>query len=169
MHHGNMFHFLELNYVIFIQLRPFSFHLFSYSTTFSSGTFICVYSTDFNGNVTRNENMTLRNYTIYTLITSCRFWNESTEKWETTGTALEAIFHCSLPTVLPEIYNSSCFHCIGCSVSSETDSSKVVCFCEHLTSFGAGFIVAPNPIDFASLSSKIQVCRICFAVLVIQL
>jgi len=46
----------------------------------------------------------------------------------------------------------------GCQVSSETNNDKIICFCNHLTSFGADFIVAPNPIDFAALGSKLAVC-----------
>ena len=30
----------------------------------------------------------------------------------------------------------------------ETNQSEVHCLCNHLTAFGGGFFVAPNPIDF---------------------
>ena len=45
----------------------------------------------------------------------------------------------------------------GCKVSSETNNEKIICLCNHLTSFGADFVVAPNPIDFSALASKLAV------------
>nr|XP_018672665.1 uncharacterized protein LOC100182818 [Ciona intestinalis] len=87
-----------------------------------------IHEIDDNGNVTSPQNMTLQKYEIYNFVTSCRYWNETLQQWNTNG----------------------------CDVSSESNSSIVVCYCNHLTSFGAGFLVAPNPIDFASLSSKLQ-------------
>lgn len=43
----------------------------------------------------------------------------------------------------------------GCVVSSESSEDIVVCLCDHLTSFGADFFVAPNPIDFAVIAKNI--------------
>ncbi|XP_076818399.1 uncharacterized protein LOC143464499 isoform X1 [Clavelina lepadiformis] len=83
---------------------------------------------DAGGNITSGETFTLHNYTIQNMVTSCRFWNETTVRWETTG----------------------------CRVSDETSNELVVCLCNHLTSFGANFVVAPNPIDFASIGNKLQ-------------
>ena len=35
----------------------------------------------------------------------------------------------------------------------------MICLCNHLTSFGSDFIVAPNPIDFSALGSKLAVSK----------
>ena len=48
---------------------------------------------------------------------------------------------------------------LGCKVSNETSNEKIICACNHLTSFGADFVVAPNPIDFAKLESKLAVSK----------
>ncbi|KAL9954036.1 hypothetical protein ACROYT_G041524 [Oculina patagonica] len=36
----------------------------------------------------------------------------------------------------------------GCKVGDDTDDEQLQCRCNHLTSFGGGFLIAPNPIDF---------------------
>ncbi|XP_022808988.1 polycystic kidney disease protein 1-like 2 [Stylophora pistillata] len=36
----------------------------------------------------------------------------------------------------------------GCKVGDETNNQLLHCRCNHLTGFGGGFVVAPNPIDF---------------------
>ena len=38
-----------------------------------------------------------------------------------------------------------------CQVASGTTKDAVSCLCTHLTSFGSGLLVAPNPIDFDSV------------------
>ncbi|XP_039274067.2 uncharacterized protein LOC120348022 [Styela clava] len=86
-----------------------------------------IHEIDYDGNVKYFKNMTWQNYTLHTFTTSCRYWNETLEKWETDG----------------------------CVVSSETTEDKIVCLCSHLTSFGADFFVAPNPIDFAVIAQNI--------------
>lgn len=40
-------------------------------------------------------------------------------------------------------------------VSSDSNDKKVVCLCNHLTSFAADFFVAPNPIDFNVIAKNI--------------
>ncbi|XP_078351498.1 polycystin family receptor for egg jelly-like isoform X1 [Oculina patagonica] len=36
----------------------------------------------------------------------------------------------------------------GCKVGDDTNDQLLHCRCNHLTSFGGGFLIAPNPIDF---------------------
>ncbi|XP_066916818.1 uncharacterized protein [Clytia hemisphaerica] len=61
------------------------------------------------------------NITIY--ITTCRFWNTSTSRWEG----------------------------FGCKPSPKTTLHLAVCSCNHLTSFGSSINIAPNKLDFTVL------------------
>ena len=45
---------------------------------------VCCFLDDY-GNITTDSNRTFQSYTIHNLATKCQFWNESTDKWETTG------------------------------------------------------------------------------------
>ncbi|XP_022800006.1 polycystin-1-like [Stylophora pistillata] len=62
------------------------------------------------------------NYTLFTFVSSCNFWDEREELWKASG----------------------------CEVGPKTTYSSTECLCTHLTNFGGGFLVAPNPIDFDS-------------------
>jgi len=53
--------------------------------------------------------------------------------------------------IFPLIY--SIYNILHLQVSNETRKDKVVCKCNHFTSFGSDFFVAPNPIDFDKVFS----------------
>ncbi|XP_048585280.1 uncharacterized protein LOC5502169 isoform X2 [Nematostella vectensis] len=59
-------------------------------------------------------------YTIDKFQSSCKYWDVEREVWTTKG----------------------------CKVGNLTKLNKVHCICDHLTAFGGGLLVAPNPIDF---------------------
>ncbi|VDN09053.1 unnamed protein product [Dibothriocephalus latus] len=44
--------------------------------------------------------------------------------------------------------SSSSWSSYGCNVSAESTVMKTVCACNHLTTFAAGWLVAPNTVDF---------------------
>jgi hypothetical protein len=46
------------------------------------------------------------------------------------------------------------FLCIIFQVDAATNRGQIVCYCNHLTSFGSDLLVAPNPIDFDSVFSN---------------
>ncbi|KAK7065489.1 hypothetical protein SK128_007199 [Halocaridina rubra] len=69
----------------------------------------------------------LCNYTLLTITPICRFWNDETETWDSDG----------------------------CKVTPATNTRKVQCACNHLTSFGSDFFVPPNTIDFSSVYSNL--------------
>ena len=69
-------------------------------------------------------------------ITSCQFWNESTELWDGTGCR-------------PVINVTSQENDITLLLTSR--QSLVTCTCNHLTSFGAGLRIVPNKLDFTVL------------------
>ncbi|XP_068753326.1 polycystin-1-like protein 2 [Montipora capricornis] len=60
------------------------------------------------------------NYTITITQSSCLYWSEDKDKWTSDG----------------------------CKVDVRSNSTHLICRCNHLTSFGGNFIQAPNPIDF---------------------
>ncbi|XP_048586754.1 uncharacterized protein LOC5520731 isoform X2 [Nematostella vectensis] len=60
------------------------------------------------------------NYSIAISAKSCLYWSEDKQKWTSDG----------------------------CRVSPKIMNSSIVCLCNHLSSFGGDFFVAPNPIDF---------------------
>ena len=49
-------------------------------------------------------------------------------------------------------YNTTSF--IIFQVDAATNREQIVCYCNHLTSFGSDLLVAPNPIDFDSVFSN---------------
>ncbi|KXJ28705.1 Polycystic kidney disease protein 1-like 2 [Exaiptasia diaphana] len=59
-------------------------------------------------------------YSLTTIYSPCKYWNEKKEVWTTNG----------------------------CKVGKNTKLHAVHCLCNHLTQFGGGLLVAPNPIDF---------------------
>ncbi|EDO43195.1 predicted protein, partial [Nematostella vectensis] len=59
-------------------------------------------------------------YTIDRFQSSCKYWDIKKEVWRTDG----------------------------CKVGNLTTLNKIHCICNHLTAFGGGLLVAPNPIDF---------------------
>ncbi|XP_048575605.1 uncharacterized protein LOC5520271 isoform X3 [Nematostella vectensis] len=64
------------------------------------------------------DHVTDVNYTLSTQQLACMFW--SNKKWSTTG----------------------------CTVGPNSSTQALQCLCIHLTPFGGGLFVAPNPIDF---------------------
>ena len=60
------------------------------------------------------------NYTISMQENKCLFWDEGREKWVSTG----------------------------CRAALNSTANLIQCACNHLSSFGGGLLVAPNPIDF---------------------
>ncbi|PFX27651.1 Polycystic kidney disease protein 1-like 2 [Stylophora pistillata] len=60
------------------------------------------------------------NYTLSVSMGTCQYWNVTADAWS------------------PE----------GCKVGPRSSARKVQCLCNHLSSFGGDFFVAPNPIDF---------------------
>ncbi|XP_076348157.1 polycystin-1-like protein 2 [Tachypleus tridentatus] len=74
------------------------------------------------------EEHNLTNYHVRTMITDCRFWNETTGSWEQTG----------------------------CRVHPRTNTKEIWCSCNHLTSFGSDFFVPPNTIDFKAAFSNLD-------------
>ena len=42
----------------------------------------------------------------------------------------------------------------GLSVDPRSNSTHLICRCNHLTTFGGNFIQAPNPIDFDKVFSE---------------
>ena len=40
---------------------------------------------------------------------------------------------------------------LSLQVAVGTNREQIVCYCNHLTSFGSDLLVAPNPIDFDSV------------------
>ncbi|XP_028416899.1 polycystic kidney disease protein 1-like 2 [Dendronephthya gigantea] len=64
------------------------------------------------------------------------------------------------PNYNSTMFESSCMHWDvenetwtgdGCRVAPGTNKETIVCYCDHLTSFGSDLLVAPNPIDFDSV------------------
>ncbi|XP_020622591.1 polycystic kidney disease protein 1-like 2 [Orbicella faveolata] len=71
---------------------------------------------------TRNSNETdVMRYSIRVLKSKCLYWNERKESWMGDG----------------------------CIVGPLTSPKRIHCMTNHLTSFGSGMFVAPNPIDFS--------------------
>lgn len=60
------------------------------------------------------------NYTLRTFTSGCLYFKESVSDWVTDG----------------------------CHVGSDTDIMRTQCFCNHMTAFSAGLMVAPNAIDW---------------------
>ncbi|XP_062420899.1 polycystin-1-like protein 2 [Pungitius pungitius] len=58
---------------------------------------------------------------ITSFTTACKFWNESTSEWSTSG----------------------------CRVGVQTTPLVIQCLCNHLTFFGSSFFVAPNTVDLS--------------------
>ncbi|XP_071105701.1 polycystin-1-like [Haliotis cracherodii] len=57
---------------------------------------------------------------VYTYTSGCYFFDETTKQWSSDG----------------------------CYVGDETNYNETVCYCNHLTTFGGGWAVAPNTIDW---------------------
>ncbi|XP_078349636.1 LOW QUALITY PROTEIN: polycystin-1-like protein 2 [Oculina patagonica] len=68
------------------------------------------------------------NYTIETDELGCRFWSHDKEKWLTEG----------------------------CKVGPQSTKHRLLCMCNHLTSFGGGLLVAPNPIDMDTVFKELS-------------
>ncbi|KFM68414.1 Polycystic kidney disease protein 1-like 2, partial [Stegodyphus mimosarum] len=68
------------------------------------------------------------NYSIKITTSGCYFFDEEAEKWSTKG----------------------------CKVIQST-SNATCCECNHLTSFGSGFFVTPNEIDFSYVFSHAKI------------
>ncbi|XP_070569906.1 polycystin-1-like protein 2 [Ptychodera flava] len=66
------------------------------------------------------------NISTQTFVTGCRYWDE-----------------------VEETYKGD-----GCVTTAKSSSMMTYCSCNHLTSFGSDFIVAPNSIDFSTVFSK---------------
>ncbi|XP_054724298.1 location of vulva defective 1-like [Uloborus diversus] len=73
------------------------------------------------GNLTRDDmtNHFGEGYSIGLYKTGCYYYSEETSTWTS----------------------------YGCKVHS-ADANRICCYCNHLTTFGSGFLVAPNTIDF---------------------
>ncbi|XP_068684585.1 polycystin family receptor for egg jelly-like [Montipora foliosa] len=60
------------------------------------------------------------NYTMSMIQSGCFYWSKDKERWTSSG----------------------------CKVDLKSNSTHLICLCNHLTSFGGSFIQTPNPIDF---------------------
>ncbi|KAL9952359.1 hypothetical protein ACROYT_G039604 [Oculina patagonica] len=60
------------------------------------------------------------NYTLSVSMGTCQYWNVTVDAWSTAG----------------------------CRVGPKSTPEATQCLCNHLSSFGGNFFVAPNPIDF---------------------
>ncbi|XP_068684192.1 polycystin-1-like protein 2 [Montipora foliosa] len=59
-------------------------------------------------------------YTMEVNVATCQYWNDAINAWSTEG----------------------------CKVGPKSKPTALQCICNHLSSFGGNFLVAPNPIDF---------------------
>ncbi|CAG5132504.1 unnamed protein product, partial [Candidula unifasciata] len=78
------------------------------------------------GNMEVGANTANTSYTLLILVSGCRYWDEDNNTWSSEG----------------------------CRVGPLTTKYRTQCFCDHLTSFGADAVVAPNTIDFTNVWAK---------------
>ncbi|XP_031568597.1 polycystic kidney disease protein 1-like 2 [Actinia tenebrosa] len=105
---------------ILVEIDPYSFFISNVelNRTAAGVYYICV-KPMLDGYVRENCSGHL-NYTISTFSGSCRYWDGEDDAWKGDG----------------------------CEVDEHTSPAATYCICDHLTSFGGGMFVAPNPIDF---------------------
>ncbi|XP_061175461.1 uncharacterized protein LOC133184410 [Saccostrea echinata] len=68
------------------------------------------------------------NYTIQTVSSTCRFFNETIQDWDTRG----------------------------CEVGPLTNRKHIHCVCTHMTTFAGGWVVVPNTIDWNFVFSNMD-------------
>ncbi|KAK4292001.1 hypothetical protein Pmani_035212 [Petrolisthes manimaculis] len=101
------------------------------------GTFIYSFATGFN-----------ESYSFSSFVSSCLFFNKETLSWSSEGFNESYSFSSFVSSCLFFNKETLSWSSEGCRVVG-ANTTITTCACNHLTSFGSGFFVAPNAIDFS--------------------